>query len=104
VSEAAASTRDIDQILARGLRAATDLDAAALEHTITDLLAWQGSSKPLSLSAEELAQARTQIARFRELCRFLHDSLNRALFGDEFYGERGAVQSMERPVLLEKYG
>jgi hypothetical protein len=104
VSEAAASAQEIDRILARGLQAATNLDAAALEQTIAELLAWQSSDEPLRLSAEQLTDARSEISRFRELCRFLYDSLNRALFGDESYGERGAVQSTERPVLLEKYG
>ncbi len=100
-----APARELERLLADAQEAAARLRGAELDRITSELTRRAAELDNRSLSTEELERLRARLHRFRDLCRFVHDTLGYALHGESSYQERGGVQvAGRRPLLVERYG
>jgi len=105
---------DFDELMERANEAAVRLDAKGLDLVTEAIDAWGVKLREIEPNEEFLTHVRAGLVRFRELCRFvgetLHDAMASAAPGAQeptrsSYSAQGKV-GMRRagPVLLKQYG
>ena len=105
---------DFDELMERANQAAVRLDAKTLD-TVTDAIdSWSVKLREIEPNEEFLTHVRGGLVHFRELCRFVGETLHDAMAsaseegaepGKNSYSAQGKV-GMRRtgPVLLKQYG
>ena len=104
---------DFDDLMERANEAAVTLDAKTLDLVTESIDSWSTKLREIEPNEEFLTHVRAGLVQFRELCRFVGETLHDAMASADGspeptkspYSKQGKV-GMRRagPVLLKQYG